>query len=159
MNRDQRIAYLHAELGRRILVIDGAMGTMIQRHQLGEADFRGERFANHGHELRGNNDIFVLTRPEMIREIHAAYLEAGADIIETNSFCFDAHRAGRLPARGCRLRPERRGRAGGARGGRRLEREDARPAAPGGRVDGADQQDAVAVAQGHRSRLPRGHLR
>jgi 5-methyltetrahydrofolate--homocysteine methyltransferase len=86
MNRDQRIAYLRAELARRILVIDGAMGTMIQRHRLGEADFRGERFAQHGHELRGNNDIFVLTRPEMVAEIHGAYLEAGADIIETNSF-------------------------------------------------------------------------
>jgi 5-methyltetrahydrofolate--homocysteine methyltransferase len=86
MNRDQRIAYLQAELSRRILVIDGAMGTMIQRHRLGEADFRGERFANHSHELRGDNDVFVLTRPEMIRQIHTAYLEAGADIIETNSF-------------------------------------------------------------------------
>jgi 5-methyltetrahydrofolate--homocysteine methyltransferase len=86
MNRDQRIAYLHAELARRILVIDGAMGTMIQRHALGEADFRGTRFAGHGHELRGNNDILVLTQPELIASIHAAYLDAGADIIETNSF-------------------------------------------------------------------------
>jgi len=86
MNREERIAYLHSALTRRILVIDGAMGTMIQRHKLGEADFRGERFAQHGHELRGNNDIFVLTRPAMVEEIHGAYLQAGADIIETNSF-------------------------------------------------------------------------
>jgi 5-methyltetrahydrofolate--homocysteine methyltransferase len=86
MNREERIAYLHSALAQRILVIDGAMGTMIQRHKLGEADFRGERFAKHGHELRGNNDIFVLTRPVMVEEIHAAYLQAGADIIETNSF-------------------------------------------------------------------------
>ncbi|MBN2576638.1 MAG: methionine synthase [Deltaproteobacteria bacterium] len=86
MNRDQRIAHLHRELARRILVIDGAMGTMIQRHRLGEADFRGERFAEHGHELRGDNDILVLTKPEIVEAIHAAYLEAGADIIETNSF-------------------------------------------------------------------------
>ena len=86
MNREARIAYLHKELARRILVIDGAMGTMIQRHKLGEADFRGERLARHGHDLRGNNDVFVLTRPEMVAEIHGAYLEAGADIIETNSF-------------------------------------------------------------------------
>jgi 5-methyltetrahydrofolate--homocysteine methyltransferase len=86
MNRQERIDYLEAELDRRILVIDGAMGTMIQRYKLGEADFRGERFANHGHELRGNNDIFVLTKPEMIEAIHASYLEAGADIVETNSF-------------------------------------------------------------------------
>jgi 5-methyltetrahydrofolate--homocysteine methyltransferase len=86
MNRDQRIAYLHSELAKRILVIDGAMGTMIQRHKLGEADFRGERFANHSHELRGNNDIFVLTRPQLVGEIHGMYFEAGADIVETNSF-------------------------------------------------------------------------
>jgi 5-methyltetrahydrofolate--homocysteine methyltransferase len=86
MNRDQRIAYLRQELGRRILVIDGAMGTMIQRRQLSEADFRGERFAGHGHELRGNHDVLVLTRPGTVAEIHDAYLAAGADIIETNSF-------------------------------------------------------------------------
>ena len=86
MTRDERIAYLRSALDQRILIIDGAMGTMIQRHKLGEADFRGERFAKHGHELRGNNDVFVLTRPDMIEAIHSAYLEAGADIIETNSF-------------------------------------------------------------------------
>jgi 5-methyltetrahydrofolate--homocysteine methyltransferase len=86
MTRDERIAHLQTALRQRILVIDGAMGTMIQRHKLGEADFRGERFAQHSHELRGNNDIFVLTKPAMVEEIHAAYLEAGADIIETNSF-------------------------------------------------------------------------
>ena len=86
MNREARIAYLDQALARRILVIDGAMGTMIQRHRLTEADFRGERFARHSHELRGNNDIFVLTRPAMGEAIHGAYLEAGADIIETNSF-------------------------------------------------------------------------
>jgi 5-methyltetrahydrofolate--homocysteine methyltransferase len=86
MNRNQRSAYLHAELGKRILIIDGAMGTMIQRYKLGEADYRGVRFAHHEHELRGNNDVFVLTRPEMVEAIHGAYLEAGADIIETNSF-------------------------------------------------------------------------
>ena len=63
MNRKERIAYLHAELARRILVIDGAMGTMIHRQKLGEADFRGERFAKHPHELRGNNDVLVLTSP------------------------------------------------------------------------------------------------
>ena len=86
MNREQRIAYLHDALSRRILIIDGAMGTMIQRRKLVEADFRGTRFPNHSHELRGNNDILVLTRPDVIREIHAEYLDAGADIIETNSF-------------------------------------------------------------------------
>src|SRR5882672_11757023 len=73
-------------LSRRILVLDGAMGTMIQRYQLTEADFRGGRFASHPHDLRGDNDLLVLTRPDAILEIHHQYLEAGADIIETNTF-------------------------------------------------------------------------
>jgi 5-methyltetrahydrofolate--homocysteine methyltransferase len=70
----------------RILIIDGAMGTMVQRHRLSEADFRGERFASHPKDLRGNNDVLVLTRPDVIRSIHEQYLEAGADILETNTF-------------------------------------------------------------------------
>jgi len=70
----------------RLLFIDGAMGTMIQRHQLAEEDYRGERFAAHGHDLRGNNDLLVLTRPDIIQTIHEQYLEAGVDIIETNTF-------------------------------------------------------------------------
>lgn len=73
-------------LSERILVIDGAMGTMIQRHTLSEDDFRGERFRNHGRPLKGNNDLLSITRPDIIREIHRQYLEAGADIIETNTF-------------------------------------------------------------------------
>ena len=70
----------------RLLFIDGAMGTMIQRHQLTEEDYRGERFASHPHDLRGNSDLLVLTRPDVIQGIHELYLEAGADIIETNTF-------------------------------------------------------------------------
>jgi len=77
---------LDALLAKRILVLDGAMGTMIQRHQLTEADFRGERFASHSHDVRGDNDLLVLTRPDLILEIHRQYLEAGSDIIETNTF-------------------------------------------------------------------------
>jgi 5-methyltetrahydrofolate--homocysteine methyltransferase len=73
-------------LAKRILVLDGAMGTMIQRHQLTEADFRGARFASHGHDLKGDNDLLVLTRPDVILGIHREYLEAGSDIIETNTF-------------------------------------------------------------------------
>ncbi len=73
-------------LRERILVLDGAMGTMIQRHAFSEDDFRGERFADHPTSLRGNNDLLVLTQPDVIREIHTAYLEAGSDIIETNTF-------------------------------------------------------------------------
>ena len=69
----------------RILILDGAMGTMIQRHTFEEADFRGERFKNHPKDLRGNNDLLILTQPEAIKAIHVAYLDAGADIIETNT--------------------------------------------------------------------------
>ncbi|MBV8465567.1 MAG: homocysteine S-methyltransferase family protein, partial [Burkholderiales bacterium] len=75
-----------ALLQQRILILDGGMGTMIQRHNLGEADYRGERFKDWGHDLKGNNDLLVLTRPDVIRGIHQAYLDAGADIVETNSF-------------------------------------------------------------------------
>ncbi|QCO21466.1 methionine synthase [Acinetobacter cumulans] len=73
-------------LAQRILIIDGAMGTMIQRHKLEEADYRGERFADWASDLKGNNDLLVLTQPQIIQGIHEAYLDAGADIIETNSF-------------------------------------------------------------------------
>ena len=77
---------LEALLRERILVIDGAMGTMIQARGLGELDFRGERFAGHPRDLRGNNEILVLTRPDVIESIHEAYAAAGADLIETNTF-------------------------------------------------------------------------
>jgi len=77
---------LEEALASRILVLDGAMGTMVQRLHLSEADFRGARFAAHAHDLKGNNDILVLTRPDAIRTIHEQYLEAGADIIETCTF-------------------------------------------------------------------------
>ncbi|MHA3054954.1 methionine synthase [Acinetobacter sp. ANC 4633] len=73
-------------LSQRIMMLDGAMGTMIQQHQLQEQDYRGERFADWAHDLKGNNDLLVLTQPDIIQGIHEAYLEAGADIIETNSF-------------------------------------------------------------------------
>ncbi len=73
-------------LKERILILDGAMGTMIQRHTLEEADFRGEKFKNHPYPLKGNNDLLSITRPDIIKDIHRQYLEAGADIIETNTF-------------------------------------------------------------------------
>jgi 5-methyltetrahydrofolate--homocysteine methyltransferase len=98
-----RVARLEADLRRRILLLDGAMGTMIQRHQLEEADYRGTRFADgydaqaaadHAHapgcgcsrDQKGNNDLLSLTRPEIIRGIHDAYLDAGSDLLETNTF-------------------------------------------------------------------------
>lgn len=79
-------AILKELLAKRILIIDGAMGTMIQRHKLEEEDYRGERFADWASDLKGNNDLLVLTQPQIIQGIHEAYLDAGADIIETNSF-------------------------------------------------------------------------
>lgn len=99
-----RVAALEAAAQARILVLDGAMGTMIQAHNLSEADYRGERFAQgfdslvapsghdhgggcaHGHDLKGNNDLLTLTQPTIIQGIHSAYLESGADLIETNTF-------------------------------------------------------------------------
>jgi 5-methyltetrahydrofolate--homocysteine methyltransferase len=77
---------LDRALAERILILDGAMGTMVQRRKLSEADFRGDRFKGHAKDLKGNNDVLVLTRPDVIADIHAEYLDAGADIIETNTF-------------------------------------------------------------------------
>ena len=77
---------LEQALGQRIVLMDGAMGTMVQRHPLSEKDFRGERFASHPKDLKGNNDVLAVTRPDVIGGIHRAYLEAGAEIIETNTF-------------------------------------------------------------------------
>ncbi|OJZ17841.1 MAG: methionine synthase [Thiobacillus sp. 65-29] len=81
-----RADLLRSLLARRILVLDGAMGTMIQSHKLAEADYRGARFADFAHDLKGNNDLLCLTQPQLIKGIHAQYLAAGADILETNSF-------------------------------------------------------------------------
>lgn len=77
---------IREELEKRILIIDGAMGTMIQRYKLTEQDYRGERFANWHSDVKGNNDLLNITRPQVITEIHKQYLDAGADIIETNTF-------------------------------------------------------------------------
>ena len=86
MDRDTRIRLLQELLDKRIVLLDGAMGTMIQSYKLGEDDYRGERFADWERDLKGNNDLLTLTRPRIIREIHESFLEAGADIIETNTF-------------------------------------------------------------------------
>jgi 5-methyltetrahydrofolate--homocysteine methyltransferase len=86
MLRPERVREFRRLLGERVLVLDGAMGTVIQSYKLGEADYRGERFRDWPKDLKGNNDLLVLTRPEVIGEIHRRYLEAGADIVETNTF-------------------------------------------------------------------------
>ena len=81
-----RPPWLEPILKQRILLLDGAMGTMIQRHALDETAYRGTRFATHDHALKGNSDVLVLSQPELIKAIHTQFLEAGADIIETNTF-------------------------------------------------------------------------
>ncbi len=86
LTRSRRLELLPALLRDRILVLDGGMGTMVQGHRLSEADYRGDRFANWPVDLKGNNDLLVLTQPAVIRGIHEAYLEAGADLIETSTF-------------------------------------------------------------------------
>jgi 5-methyltetrahydrofolate--homocysteine methyltransferase len=85
-HRPDATADLTAALQERLLVIDGAMGTMVQQHKLAEADYRGERFADWPSDVRGNNDLLTLSKPDVIRDIHTAYLEAGADIVETDTF-------------------------------------------------------------------------
>ena len=86
MTREERIAALKKAVQSRILILDGAMGTMIQRYRLDEEAYRGERYKDWGQDLKGNNDLLSLTQPQIIREIHDAFLKAGADLIETNTF-------------------------------------------------------------------------
>ena len=86
MTREQRIAALKAAADERIMILDGAMGTMIQRYKFDEATFRGKRFAGHPKPVQGNNDLLVLTQPEAITRIHEGYLAAGSDIISSNTF-------------------------------------------------------------------------
>ena len=86
MKNSPLINELQQTLTKRIMFLDGAMGTVIQNYKLEEADFRGERFKEHSHDLKGNNDLLVLTSPEIIKEIHKNYLLAGSDIVETNTF-------------------------------------------------------------------------
>src|SRR5215212_5009487 len=84
--RQGRLYEFRAPLGLRIVLLDCAMGTMIQSYGLSESDYRGERFADHPGELGGNNDLLSITRPQIIRDIHEAAMAAGSDIIETNTF-------------------------------------------------------------------------
>ncbi len=106
-------------LKERILVLDGAMGTMIQNYELEESDFRGTIFSNHKSDLKGNNDILCMTKPELISSIHEKYLETGCDIIETNTFnanrisqadyntekhCFELNKAAALLAKSACLK-------------------------------------------------------
>ena len=100
MDIQQRKTLFEAELAKRILVLDGAMGTMIQSYKLEEADYRGEQFADWPSDLKGNNDLLSLTQPDILQQIHEKYLAAGADIIETNTF--NANTFG-MADTGCRI--------------------------------------------------------
>src|SRR6056297_3977061 len=81
-----RVDLLQTALSKRILLLDGAMGTMIQNAGLTEADYRGERFADHSDDLKGNNDLLVLSKPDLIGDIHRQFLSVGCDLVETNTF-------------------------------------------------------------------------
>ena len=130
LTRESRLALLEPLLARRILVLDGAMGTMIQTYGLGEREYRGERFADWPRELRGHSDLLTLTQPGIIRAIHSAYLEAGADIVETNSFTSNAMSLADygMEEHGLRAEPRRRA---GWRGTRPTNGSAATPTRPG----------------------------
>ena len=133
---------LTALLRERIVILDGAMGTAIQRDRPDEAGYRGERFADWPSDLQGNNDLLTITQPDIIAGIHREYLEAGADIIETNTFNSERGLAGRLRHGGARLRAQLRVRPAGPR---RLRR--GRPTRPADR--------ATSPARSARRRAPR----
>ncbi len=150
-------AALQKILEQRIAVLDGSWGVLIHRRELSEEEYRGDRFADHPRDLRGDPDLLNLTRPDVVREIHRAYFEAGADITTTNTFTatsigqadygLEAH-AFEMSLEGARLAREVAD-----------ELADARPAALRRRLRRAAQRLAVALAQGRRRRLPRSHLR
>jgi S-methylmethionine-dependent homocysteine/selenocysteine methylase len=139
-NAPSRVAAARQQLERllaeRILVLDGAMGTMVHAHKFTEADFRGQQFAKHPKDLKNLIDVLVLTQPEAIKEIHRQYLEAGADIIETNTFGATAIAMSDFD-----------------------EPPHARVAAVCGWLDRADESAAFDRGQCERPRLPRGHFR
>ena len=161
MTREDRIAALKEAAEERILMLDGAMGTMIQRYKLDEAGYRGDALPRSSQrDLKGNNDLLMLTQPEIIREIHDAYLEAGADILETNTF--NAQLDLRRPTTASRTIAHEMNVAAAqarARGGRRLDAEDAGQAALRRRRARPDQPHRLDLARCQRSGLPRCQLR
>ena len=146
-------------LRARILVLDGAMGTMIQRRGLGDADFRGARFADHPQDLKGNNDLLVLTRPDVIEDIADEYLAAGADIVETNTFSGTSIAQGDYGLESVvhELNVEA-ARIAKRAAARWTARTPERPRYVAGAI-GADQPDAVDFARRQRSDVPGLDLR
>ena len=150
---------LDAILAERVLILDGAMGTMIQRHTLGEAEFRGERFKAHHKDLKGDNDLLVLTQPAIIGAIHREYLAAGADIIETNTFNGQAVSQADYDLEPITLRAQPGRGAAGAGRGRRVHEEGSVAAAVRRRVDGAGEPHAVDFTRRRQSGVSRDHVR
>lgn len=144
---------------QRILVLDGAMGTMIQREKLTEADFRGERFKDIPGLMAGNNDLLCLTRPDVIRDIYRKYLAAGADIIETNTFnaqrisMADYHTGGVLSGNQSCGMPSGKGRGGP------VYRTNAGQTPFCSWFGGTDQQDLLHESRCEQSCVPRAHFR
>ena len=149
---DDRTALLERLLAERILVLDGAMGTMVQTYRLDEAGFRGERFADHGRDLKGNNDLLSITRPEIVEAIHREYLAGRRGHHRDQHLQREQHLAGRLRPRAHRLRDERRRGAGGAARRGRGDGRATRPPALRGRGHRADQPHDLDVARRRRSR-------
>ena len=152
---ERRSARLAAE---RILVLDGAMGTMIQELSSTRQTFAGARFEDWPRDLRGNNDLLILTQPDAIRDIHLAYFLAGADIVETNTFSSTTIAQADYGMEALAHELNSRGRAARPRG-RRHRRARGRPAALRGRRHRADQPHRLDLARRQQSRLPRRHLR
>ena len=157
MTAGNKTALLEDLLGQRILLLDGAMGTMIQAHGLDEAAFRGERLADWPTDLKGNNDLLTLTRPDIIGDIHAAFLDAGADIVETNTFNSTAVAQADYGMEDVVFELNREGRRAGPR--RRRRRRDAGPPALRCRRPRADQPHRLHLARRQRSGPAQRHLR
>ena len=153
-------AQLDALLKQRILILDGAMGTMIQGYKLVGGGLSRQRASqDHPHDVKGNNDLLVLTQPQVIREIHEQYLAAGADIIETNTFNSTSIAQADYHLRASGPRAERRGGEARARRGRRVHREGPGAAAFRRRRARPHQPHRVDLARRQRSGLPQRHLR
>ncbi len=158
-DRSARLQALHHALKERILILDGGMGTMIQSYKLEEQDYRGKRFADWPSDVKGNNDLLVLTRPDVIGGIEKAYLDAGADILETNTFNATRISMADYGMEEPGLRTERRRRTPGAQGRRRQDPGEPGQAALRRRRARPDQPHLLAVARREQPRLPQRDLR
>ena len=158
LTRSDTERVLRSLAAERILVLDGAMGTMIQTLRLSEEDFRGDRFADWPRDLRGNNDLLILTQPDAIRGFHLDYLRAGADIVETNTFSSTSIAQADYGMEGLAYELNREG-ARLAKEAAASSRRRRRPAALRRRRHRPDQPHRVDLARRQQSRLPRRHLR